>query len=234
MRQLKKIFYKTLVPLSVVILWGCSATPHTETNNTTEQAQEGASTTSDPHIIEGTFVAPGIDFANYRRLIVAELGLSDIDITIPAEPHGDTPWVLTEEDKSFLRSEYTHAVVGNLIADGTYTTAINPAEDVLLVKSRIVQIAGGKPLSSEENEAMAMYNKSAAEITISMELFDSATHRLIGTITDSRDLGQMQVNNNRLAANVLIRQAFIDWLKTLRTELDALSGRQSPLEQYLR
>ncbi|HSX86073.1 MAG TPA: hypothetical protein VLE50_11745, partial [Cellvibrio sp.] len=84
------------------------------------------------------------------------------------------------------------------------------------------------------NEAMVMYNKNAAEITISMELFDSVTHRLIGTITDSRDLGQMQVNNNRLATNVLIRQAFIDWLKTLRTELDALSGRQSPLEQYLR
>lgn len=234
MRQLKKIFYKTLVPLSVLILWGCSATPQTETNSTTEQAQEDVSATSDPHIIEGTFVAPGVNFASYRRLIVAELGLSDIDITIPAEPRADTPWVLTEEDKNFLRSEYTHAVVGNLIADGTYSTAINPAEDVLLVKSRIVQIAGGESLPSEENEAMVMYNKNAAEITISMELFDSVTHRLIGTITDSRDLGQMQVNNNRLATNVLIRQAFIDWLKTLRTELDALSGRQSPLEQYLR
>jgi hypothetical protein len=234
MRQLKIIFPRILISIGVVMLWACTTTQETPENSVTQQAQNDTSATPDPHIIEGTFVAPGVDFARYRRLIVAELGLNDIDVSIPAERRSDSLWVLTDEDKSFLRSEYTHAVVGNLIADGTYTTAINPAEDVLLVKSRIVQIASGKPAAAEENEALAMYNEGAAEITISMELFDSVTHRLIGTITDSRDLGQMQINNNRVAANVLIRQAFIDWLKTLRTELDTLSGRQSPLEQYLR
>ncbi|MGM8227335.1 DUF3313 family protein [Cellvibrio sp. ARAG 10.3] len=234
MRQLKMLFSKILMFCAIAMLWACTSTPEIPEKPVTQQAQNNTPATPDPHIIEGTFVAPGVDFARYRRLIVAELGLNEIDVSVPAKQRSDTSWVLTNEDKSFLRSEYTHAVVGNLIADGTYTTAINPAEDVLLVKSRIVQIAAGKPAAAEKNEALTMYNEGAAEITISMELFDSMTHRLIGTITDSRDLGHMQINNNRVAANVLIRQAFIDWLKTLRTELDTLSGRQSPLEKYLR
>lgn len=230
MRQLIKMFRTALILISAVTVAGCSSTPKTE--DASEQSR-ATSTETQSHIIEGTFVAPGVDFAKYRRLIIAELGLADINITVPAERRSETPWALTEQDKSFMRGEYTHAVVSNLIADGAYTTAINPAEDVLLVKSRIVQIAAGKPAPAE-NPAMAMYRETAGTITLSIELYDSMSHRLIGTITNSRDLGQMNVGDNQMATNTQIRQAFIYWLKTLRTELDTLSGRRSPLDQYLR
>ncbi|GEM_PF-581985 len=233
MQPLIKILWKTLIPLSVCALIGCTAVSENTEDVKQETTAAAATETSGPQIIEGTFVAPGIDFAGYRRLIVAELGFKDVHITVPAERGGSDPWVLTEQDKNFMRSEYTHAVVSNLIADGTYTTAITPADDVLVLKSRIVQIVAGKSAPGDD-PTLAMYKEGAGTITIAMELYDSVSHSLIGSVTQSRDLGQMLMNNNRVATDVLIRRAFSYWLKSLRTELDTLSGRGSPLEQYLR
>lgn len=219
-----------MVLLCVTLLWGCSSTP--EKSN--QPTPEAVSVTVEPRFYEGTFVAPGVDFSGYRRLIVAELGFDEIEISLPSTRGSEAAWELTDEDRRFFRSEYTHAVVANLVADGAYTTAINPAEDVLLVRSRILEIASLNVVAPSNNPGMAMYNESVGTMVITMELYDSMTNRLIGTITNRRSLAQMQANNNRAATNIAVRQAFVFWLKMMRTELDALAGRLSPLESHLR
>lgn len=206
---------------------GCSVNkPHEKATQEKAQAQ-GMNAVYNSRF-DGTFVAPGIDFSKYKKILVEQLDMENVEIIQPSsEPLRRTPWTLKADDKAYYQERYTEALVNNLVADGVYTTVTSPGADVLVLKSRILQIA---PLASKDDiegrpGVMKVYSEGMGRMTIEMSLYDSESGKALGIITDQRDLGRIWEENNRVTNNIQVRLAFNAWLKKLRSELDALSKR---------
>ncbi len=194
-----------------------------------EKAQaEGMTAIAKPSF-DGTFVAPDVDFAKYKQLIVEDLDLDNVEIIKPSSANltVDTPWELNDKDKAYYRERYTQALIKNLVADGTYATTGSAADNALIVRAKVLQIA---PLASKDDmqgrpHIMQVYSEGMGTMTLEITLYDSLTGKAVGIITDKRDLGRIWEENNRVTNNIQIKLAFDIWLRKLRTELDKLAHR---------
>lgn len=233
---MKKLFLLravSIVGLGLVV--GCSSTPKQDQLSKPDSGAQETEITDDTHFLDGTLIAPGTEFARYKKILIVDLDVNDIEMKQPAAEAAVNPWKLSQEDKNVFRSLYTAAVVNSLIADGAYSTALSPAEDVFILRSKILQIVPlRQPATSKQAEAMNMYNNDAVAVTLVMELYDTETNKLIGAFTNTRDVGRLWDKNNKSQTYKLLLTAFDNWLGFLRTELDTLSRRQTPLEKLLR
>lgn len=226
------LFKHTLVKLAVVGLLGSVAAGCTMTKKHEKDAQlkadkEGLAVVNDSRF-DGTFVAPNAQFAQYKKLFIEQLDLSDVKIRKQSSTSliNDTPWELNDNDRRYYQERYTEALMNNLILDGRYATAMQAGPDVMTVRARVLEIA---PLGSKDDfkgrpTAMKVYSEGMGTMTLEISLYDSMSGKVLGIITDQRDLGKMWEENNRVTNNVQVRIAFNAWLKKLRTELDRLSG----------
>lgn len=225
-------FSKIIGLLALLGVVSCSS--QSEQPQQKSAAPEAAATAEqrNPAEMDGIFVAPSADFSRYKKIIITELGLDDIDIQMPPNWNAATPWIVGEKEKQFFRTEYTQAAVVNLIADGTYATALSPADDVLLLKAKVTRIAPMLSPDGSRNRAMA-YEQNSGAMTLTLELYDSVSQKLVGTIIDTRSLGRIWDDNSRASTSLQVRRAFAAWLKNLRIELDQLSNRQPALDKLL-
>ena len=228
-RYSQSVFKYMVVPLLAAgLLAGCSMAKKHEQAAQQKAQEQGLTAVADPRF-DGTFVAPGVDFAKYKQLLVEQLDMENVEIIKPSSRDftRDTPWVLKPADKAYYQQRYIEALTKNLVADGTYTTAAAAGENVLILRSRILQIA---PKASKDDlegrpGIMKVYSEGMGTMTIEMSLYDSLTGKAVGIITDQRDLGRLWEENNRVTNNIQVRVAFDAWLRKLRSELDGLSGR---------
>lgn len=209
----------------VTVLAGCSQTKKHEEVAQQKADQAGLTAVGQSHF-DGTFIAPGSNFSQYKKLLVERLDLEKVEIIQPPKTGmSSAPWALTEEDKRFYQERYTEALINNLIADGAYATAVDPAADVLTIKARVVQIAPAavKDDINSRQGIMKVYTEGSGSVTLEVALHDSITGKLLGIITDKRDLGRIWEENNRVTNNQQVRLAFNSWLRKLRSELEAIS-----------
>jgi hypothetical protein len=217
----------TLIALAGVMIVGCSVTKKHEKDAHIKADKEGLSVVRDSKF-DGTFVAPNAQFAQYKKLFIEQLDLSDVKIRKQSSTSliNDTPWELNDNDRRYYQERYTEALMNNLILDGRYATAMQAGPDVMTVRAKVLEIA---PLGSKDDfkgrpTAMKVYSEGMGTMTLEISLYDSMSGKVLGIITDQRDLGKMWEENNRVTNNVQVRIAFNAWLKKLRTELDRLSG----------
>lgn len=214
-----------IIPLTllVMILQGCATTSQTAG----EGKRSGESNEKATALIEGFFVVPETNFFRYKKIIVADLNLGNI-INPDALPGSEPSRVVLNADQErFYRDQYIGAVVGNLIADGIYTTALDSGEDVLLLNATIAQITPPEQQEKPARNSAAMQAISGrtSTITIVLELYDSKTREMIATFTDTRELGQVWDENSPMGYNMQVPMIFDYWLAYLRKELDELSQR---------
>ena len=209
--------------LSVLIIQGCTAISATEKGARADQPQAGRAA----HVVEGFFVLPEINFATYKQIIVADLKLDNITDPESAPDHNPVQVNLSVEQQRFYRDQYIGAVVGNLVADGAYTTALDAGSDVLLLSAAIVHITPPEQQEKPAHNSAAMQAISGrtSTITIVLELYDSTTRQMVATFTDTRELGQVWDENNPTGYNMQVPMIFDYWLAYLRKELDELSQR---------
>ena len=178
---------------------------------------------------DGTFIAPGAQFSQYTKLFVEQLDMTDVKIrkTTSTNFTQDTPWELNDEDRRYYSERYIEALMNNLIADGTYATAMQAGPDVMTVSAKVLEIAplGSKDDAKGRPTRMKVYSEGMGTMTLEITLYDSLSGKPLAIITDQRDLGRVWEENNRVTNNVQIRLAFNQWLKNLRTELDRATGR---------
>lgn len=210
---------------AISLLGGCSTqTAHEKA--AAETAQEKGLSAVDSRF-DGVFVAPDANFAKYKRIQIEALDVDNVEILRSDTGPGQmrTPWVLNDSDKEQYRGRYLESITRYLLADGRFSTTPDNAQDVLVLRSRILQIA---PLASKDDSQgrptiMKAYSEGMGTMTIEMMLFDAATGKAVAIVTDRRDLGRLFEENNRATNSVHVRNAFNAWLKRLRSELDALS-----------
>lgn len=212
---------------ALLSLGGCSTAKH-KVAAQEKASQQGLEALAAPRF-DGTFVAPGVEFSQYRQLLVEPLDLEEVNIIQPNSRDftKNTPWTLKPNDKAYYQERYTEALIKNLVDDGTYITSAQPAANALLLRARILQIA---PLASKDDAEgrpgmMKVYSEGMGTMTIEMSLYDSLTGKAVAIITDQRQLGRIWEENNRMTNNIQVRMAFDAWLRKLRTELDGLAGR---------
>jgi hypothetical protein len=212
------------VSLLTLLLQACASGGVKSTSN--KKPTDQAVTGSGIELVEGFFIAPGVDFSDYKKLMISSLVMENIAVARQPSKQQST-LVLTDNDKRFYRDLYTAAVVEHLIADGTYTTAVDAGQDVLTLAAAIVQVAPPVMAETGANKSAAMqaYTQSTSAITITLEIYDSQSRTLLATLTDAQDLGRSWDDTNRMAQATQVRLAFDYWLAYLRRELDILSGR---------
>lgn len=205
---------------------GCSITKKHEKDAQVKADKEGLSVVKDSKF-DGTFVAPNAQFAQYKKLFVEQLDMTDVKIRKLSNTNfsNDTPWELNDNDRRYYQERYTEALMNNLIVDGRYSTAMQAGADVMTVRAKVLEIA---PLGSKDDfkgrpNNVKVYSEGMGTMTLEISLYDSASGKVLGIITDQRDLGRIWEENNRVTNNVQVRVAFDAWLKKLRNELDRLS-----------
>ncbi len=216
----------TLIALASLLVAGCSVTKKHEKDAQLKADQEGLSVVKDSRF-DGTFVAPNAQFAQYKKLFVEQLDMTDVKIRKQSHNSliNDTPWELNENDRRYYQERYTEALMNNLLVDGRYSTAMQTAPDVMTVRAKVLEIAplGSKDDSKGRPTSMKVYSEGMGTMILEISLYDSVSGKVLGIITDQRDLGKMWEENNRVTNNVQVRLAFNAWLKKLRDELDRLS-----------
>jgi len=217
-----------LLALAASLVVGCSMTKKHE-QDAQIKADKAGLTAVEKTRFDGTFIAPGAEFSQYKKLFVEQLNLSEVKIRKQSSNNltTDTPWELNDADRRFYQERYTEALMNNLIADGTYATAMQAGPDVLTVSAKVLEIA---PLGSKDDMKgrptdVKVYSEGMGTMTLEISLYDSVSGKPLAIITDQRDLGRMWEENNRATNNVQVRLAFNQWLSNLRKELDKASGR---------
>lgn len=217
-----------LVVLAASVITGCSFTkPHEKEAQL--KADKAGLTAVEKTRFDGTFIAKGAEFSQYKKLLVEQLDLSDVKIRKQTGTNMvyDTPWELNDTDRRYYSERYTEALMNNLIADGTYSTAVQAGPDVMTVSAKVLEIA---PLASKDDmkgrpNRMKVYSEGMGTMTLEISLYDSVSGKPLAIITDQRDLGKIWEENNRVTNNIQVRLAFNHWLRNLRTELDKVSDR---------
>ncbi|EIK43824.1 putative lipoprotein [Cellvibrio sp. BR] len=227
-RLMKNLSVKlVLIALATGVISGCSMTKPHEKDAALKADQAGLSAVEDSRF-DGTFVAPNAQFAQYSKLLVEQLDLSEVKIRKQStDKINDTPWELSDADRRYYQERYTEALMTNLIVDGRFATSLQTGADVLQVKAKVLEIA---PLASKDDSKgrptmMKVYSEGMGTMTLELTLVDSVSGDVLAIITDRRDLGRIWEENNRVTNNVQIRLAFNQWLRNLRTELDRLAAK---------
>jgi hypothetical protein len=228
-RYMKKTLINILLTSAIAsLLVGCSMQKSHEKAAQEKAAGQGLSAIDNAQF-DGTFVAPGVSFSQYRRIQIEPLNMNNVEILRSSSRPGtlDTPWVLNDADKEFYQLRYLDSINRYLLSDNRFVTTPDVAEDVLLLQSRITQIA---PLASKDDSVgrpglVKSYSEGMGTMTLEMTLYDASSGKAIAIITDRRDLGSLWGENNRATNAVQVRNAFNAWLKRLRTELDVLAAR---------
>jgi Protein of unknown function (DUF3313) len=191
---------------------------------TQEKANQAGLAAVNTKRFDGTFMVPGTSFAQYKKILVEQLDMSDIKIIQPSSRSMTKKWELTDKDKRDYQERYTNALTDNLISDGRFTTSMESGNDVLQIKAKVLEIA---PLASKEHmeglsSPVQVYSEGVGTMTLEISLYDSATNKLVGIISDRRDLGSIWERNNQLTYNRQVSLAFNAWLGKLRAEIDTL------------
>ena len=125
-----------------------------------------------------------------------------------------------ERIKEGLSKEFT-AVFTQQLTEGGYEVVATPAEDVLILRPAIINLN----VTAPDLQTSAMdrsYVSSAGDMTLYLELYDSATGAKIGEVLDAqraRDTGFMQYSN-RVTNKAEADRIFRKWSNLLVKALD--------------
>lgn len=201
--------------LLTLLLAACATAPEQEPATSHAEPDPGEVLLDNP-MLDGVFVVPGVDFSHYGQLLVTDLKLEHW------HPEGNDQLPLKDMDsreRSFVREEYTGALVHYLVADGAYQLSLEPGPDVLRVEASLHQAlqSSGERQRREDPRDLVM-------ALLNLELYDSESGRLLATITARESLGRAGNRNASRLSAAQIRRAFSQWMSYVRAELDELTG----------
>ena len=190
--------------------------------------QHGLSVVTKPRF-DTTFIASTMRFEQYKKIKIDNLDLSNVKIIEPSTASRifDKPWELTDDDKRYYQERFAQSAKKSLIDSGLYTASKDVAKDTLLLTAKVIQIAPLAPKDDFNNRPnlMDVYSEGFGRMTVSFEVYDSETNKLLLTATDERDLGKIWEKNNRAQNKTQVRLAFDYWLNNLKVELEHAAKR---------
>jgi Protein of unknown function (DUF3313) len=191
-----------------------------------EQAQQAGLVAVKKSRFDTFFVLPDTHFSQYKKINISALDVDNINILKPSMDRAfDEPWELNDEDKRYFQRKYAEAAQQKLIDTHVFSATQEAGVDTLILNAKITQIA---PLASKDDAKgrpmlMKVYSEGVGRMTISFEIYDSVTQKLIATASDEHDLGKLWKENNRVEYNAQVRLAFDYWLKNLKSDVEKIA-----------
>jgi len=178
------------------------------------------------------YVKPGADLAPYKRLSILDCyvefskdWLNDYnrDQRDPSRRIGERD---LQRAKESLSAQFKKIFIDELQAKGGYQVTDTAGPDVLVLRPALINIQVSAPDLMTPGRSVT-YAESAGQMTLYLELWDSATNTLLARVMDAQadpnSYGQRTSSvSNRAAADRILRS----WAVELRKHLDAAEGKQ--------
>lgn len=161
--------------------------------------------------------------ANYKQVILEPLDMSAVKIRKPSNTNlaYDTPWELNDQDRKLYQERYQASMKKEWLEKSGLTQVNQASANTLKVKAILVEIAplGSKDDSKGRPTMTEVYSEGMGTMTLKYELSDASSGKVLGLISDQRDLGKIWEENNRVTFNQKVRLAFDAWARNLQKEL---------------
>jgi len=180
------------------------------------------------------YADPGADLGIYKRFILLDATVAfkknwkrDQNRPDPLKVK-DSDMVKIQQDVADLfREVFTKELV-----DGGYTMADEPGPDVLLIKPAIVDLDVEAP-DIQSSTRTYSYSRSAGEMTLNLELYDSVTDDKIVKATDRKrdyDSGYTMRWRTSVSNRADAKRMMTAWAKALRDLLDEARKSATPAD----
>lgn len=207
---------------SLMLVTACSITKSHE-KNLAKEAEPLGLTEVHSSILDAVFVADKVEFADYKQVVLEPLDMSAVKIRKPSNLGfvSDTPWELNDQDRNFYQEKYIQAMKKEWLDKSGLTQVDQASGKTLRVKAVLKEIA---PLGSKDDfkgrpVITKVYSEGVGTMTINFELSDASSGKVLGLISDQRDLGKVWEENNRVTFNQQVRLAFTAWAGRLQKQL---------------
>ncbi len=176
------------------------------------------------------YVRPGATFSQYNRVAILDCHvefsknwLRDYNSS-QRDPSRRIKDSDIERAKKDLSAQFTKVFTDELQAKGGYQVTDTAAPDVLVLRPALVNIEVSAPDLMAPGRSVT-FAKSAGQMTLYLELWDSATNTILARVMDARadpDMYGQRTSSvsNRAAADQILRM----WAEELHKKLDAVRG----------
>lgn len=176
------------------------------------------------------YVKPGASLTQYTRFALADCYIEfskqwlDDYNRVTREPSGK----ITESDLAEVKTDLAaqfRKIFTDELTKGGYAISETTGSDVLILRPALINIAVNAPDIRKPGRTHT-YASSAGQMTLYLELWDSASSMILGRVMDAKAdddfYGQRMTSvDNRAAADLLIRM----WAVELRKKMDASQGK---------
>jgi hypothetical protein len=185
--------------------------------------------------LASVYADPGADLGVYKRFILLDATVAfkkrwqrDQNFPNPLKVKDSDMLKIQEDVASLFREVFTKELV-----DGGYTMADEPGPDVLLIKPAIVDLDVEAP-DVQSSTRTYSYSRSAGEMTLNLELFDSVTDDKIVKATDRKrdyDSGYTMRWRTSVSNRSDAKRMMTAWAKALRDLLDEARKSTTPASE---
>ncbi len=173
------------------------------------------------------YVKPGADFSQYKRVAILDchVEFSKDWLRSYNNSQPDPSRQIRDKDiqraKTDLAAQFKKVFTDELQGAGGYQVSDTAAPDVLVLRPGLINIQVSAPDLMAPGRSVS-YAQSAGQMTLYLELWDSATNTILARVVDTRAdpqaYGQRSSSvSNRAAAERIMKS----WAVELRNALDA-------------
>lgn len=156
--------------------------------------------------VDIAYVAAGVDFSQYRRLLIEEMGIFYPTASAP----GDA-------DLARVREAFRSAFAAQI---ESYTVVERPADDVLKIRASLVDLRNASPAERPNISADVNAIMQAGKLTFMIEMRDSKSDRLLLRAADTEKAPQIDLPEDGSADGSEVRAAAEHWAQLFRNFLD--------------
>jgi hypothetical protein len=217
--------------IAAVILSACQSTPELQTGPNAEVI-DGNLVRVDNSRARLAYIDPNADFRKYTAILLAPLGVDNVEIVQPQSSlstTGNPNWELTAADKEGLQKDFRAAMVKQLSAKGGYPLVEAAGDHVLEISPILTRIAPTAPKDDNRSRPTGrskIFTEGAVKLDVSVTFSDSETGEVLALTKDSRSGSSLWGINNRVTNLAEVRRAFNSWAMQIRAQLDQVRNRE--------
>lgn len=169
------------------------------------------------------YADPGADLGVYQRIWLEDASVA-FKKNWQRDQNRGNPLKVRDSDMQKITNDVAtlfREILTTELVDGGYQMATEAGADVLIVKPAIVDLNVYAPDIQTASRSQS-YSRSAGEMTLNLELFDSLTGDKIAKATDRKrdyDRGYMEWRT-RVSNRADAKRMMTPWAKALRSALD--------------
>jgi hypothetical protein len=213
------------------LITACAGTPEVQTGADAEVIGDNL------HRIDNSradiaYIDPAADFSRYSRVMIAPLGVNNIEVIQPDDRGSVTrrgDWELNDDDRRALQEMYRSAMVKQLQDKGHFPIVDEPGDDVLMISAMITAIAPNAAKDDAYSRTAGrsyVITEGAGAIAVAVGFADSETGEILALVKDSRTTSNNWGLNNSVTNRADVQRMFNSWALQIDSSLAKVTGKQ--------